>query len=93
MAGSASSPGRQADRLGLGRLVAGIAVFVALGIPLTAFVWESLNELFAGRVRPIRLLITVPVVLLLLFLWRILGRTVQRWDAARRPEPDDRRIP
>jgi hypothetical protein len=44
-------------------------------------------------VRPIRLLITVPVLLLLLFLWRILGRTVQRWDAARRPEPDDRRIP
>jgi len=75
-------------------LVAGIALFVVIGIPLTAYVWETLNQLLAGRVvARARLLITLPALALLIGLWRVLARTVQRWDADRHPGSIEGRLP
>jgi hypothetical protein len=78
---------------GFGALVAGIAVFILLGVPLLAWVWESLNRLLSGIVEPSRLLGAAVALALLLLLWRVLARTVQRWDAARHPDDPARRSP
>ncbi len=74
-------------------LVAGIALFVLIGIPLTAYVWETLNQLMAGRVVVARALLTLPALALLIGLWRGIARAVQRWDAEQHPGPTERRLP
>lgn len=68
-----------------GGLVLGIAVIVLVGIPLTALVWETLNELLAGRVEPAHLARGIVALGLLLVLWWFMGRLVQRWDRRTAP--------
>jgi hypothetical protein len=65
------------------RLAGGIALFVLVGFPLVAYLWETLNQLMGGEVRPLRLLLTLPVVLLLTGVLRLLSRAVRRWEAER----------
>lgn len=66
---------------GVGGLLGRMALFVALGIPLVAYLWETLNQVLAAHLDPVRLLVTVPVVLLLgaLLVW--VARAVRRIDA------------
>lgn len=63
-----------------GMLLLQMLLFVALGAPLVAYVWETLNELLALHINPLRLLITIPVALGLVALLWMLGRSVQRWE-------------
>jgi hypothetical protein len=67
----------------LSRLTIGIALFVLAGFPLVAYLWETLNQLMAGDVRPTRLAISVPVLLLLAGVIALLSRTVVRWESER----------
>jgi flagellar biogenesis protein FliO len=41
-----------------GKLVGIIALFTVLGIPVLAFLWETLNKLIAGVFEPWRLLVS-----------------------------------
>ena len=66
--------------IGMGRLIAGMALFVVLGIPLVGYLWETLNELLAGHVDGTRLLISLPVLALLGALLAWLGRRVWAWE-------------
>jgi len=63
--------------------VVGIALFILLGTPLVAFLWDTLNLLFAGIVRPWRLVGLLPAGILFYLLLRVMGRTVQSWDEDR----------
>jgi hypothetical protein len=75
-------------------LILGIALFVVIGIPLTAYVWETLNQLLAGReIARGRVLLTMPALALLIGVWRVLARTVQQWDAQRHPDSTEGRLP
>ncbi len=56
----------------------GIAGFALLGAPLLAYVWESLNQLLAGHVNLPRLLISVPLLIALLLVWRFAARWAAR---------------
>lgn len=67
--------------VGVGGLVLRIALCTIIGIPLVAFVWESLNELLAGHWHSRHLLLTLPALALLLLFWRLMGRAIERWDA------------
>lgn len=69
----------------VGRVVPVVALFALLGLPLVAYVWETLNQLMAGIVNPTRLAISLPAALLLAWLLVLLSRRVQRLDE-RRPE-------
>ena len=69
--------------LSLPKLTAGIALFVLSGFPLVAYLWETLNQLMGGEVRPARLALSVPVALLLAGVLVLLARTVRRWEARR----------
>lgn len=70
------------------RLVLGIALFVLLGTPLVGYLWEALNNLLAGHIRPMQLLLAVPAAVLFYLLLRFMGRTVRAWDRGRNASPD-----
>lgn len=65
----------------LGRLMAGVALFVILGTPLVAYLWETLNVLLTGVVQPGRLLLAIPLALLFAGVLWLLARTVRAWGA------------
>ena len=64
-----------------------IALFVLLGFPLLAYLWETLNRLLAGHVEPVMLLGFIPAALLFWLLLRLMGRAVESWHSVRRPNP------
>jgi Na+/melibiose symporter-like transporter len=63
-----------------GKLIGIIAVFTLLGIPVLAFLWETLNKLIAGVFEPWRLLVSVPVLLVFVVLLWFLARSLSRLD-------------
>lgn len=65
------------------KLTVGIALFVLVGFPLVAYLWETLNQLMGGEVHPVRLLVSLPVILLLAAVLVLLSRAVGRWEAER----------
>lgn len=58
-----------------------ILLFALLGTPLVAYLWDTLNELVALHVNPVRLLIAIPVLLVFIGLLKLLAIQVRRWDA------------
>jgi hypothetical protein len=60
----------------LGRPIALVAVFVVVGVPLVAYLWETANRLLAGRVEPVRLLVSAVVTALFVVVLRLLARRV-----------------
>lgn len=54
-----------------------MALFVVLGIPLVAVIWQTLNELLALQVRS-TLWIALPALLLVALLLWFLRRTIER---------------
>jgi hypothetical protein len=76
-------------------LLGPLALFVLLGIPLVALVWDALNRLVAGEVHGGRLLAGLVALVLWLVLLRALARRLTDWHgreadrpAARRSESD-----
>jgi ABC-type proline/glycine betaine transport system permease subunit len=65
-------------------LVARVAAFAIVGIPLAAFLWDTVNQLVAGVFSPVRIMLAVPALLLFGFLIRFLSREVWRWEGRRR---------
>ncbi|HEX6107335.1 MAG TPA: hypothetical protein VFZ26_17235 [Gemmatimonadales bacterium] len=68
----------------LSRLIVAIGAFVLIGFPLVGYLWEALNHLLAGEVRPTQLLISVPLALVFLGVLVMLARTVRAWEGERR---------
>jgi hypothetical protein len=68
-----------------GTVLAVLSAFVVLGIPLVAYLWESLNQLLAGRVHAPRVLVSVPLLVAFAGLLWAGGRTLRRLAA---PPPD-----
>ncbi len=60
------------------RIVLLMAVFVLIGVPLVAYLWETFSELLALRFQPIRLLIAIPVLALFSGLLYVLSRQISR---------------
>jgi len=65
------------------QLVLPIALFVIVGVPLVAVIWDTLNRLFAGQVDWKWIGPAVVAAVLLGVLLRILARTLSRWQARR----------
>lgn len=75
MSATPSSPGDQR------RLMLRIGLFVLLGSPLVGFLWETLNQVLAGRFEPLMLLGFLPAALLFWLLLRSMARAVEAWHA------------
>ncbi|GEM_PF-2008987 len=56
-----------------------IAVFAAVGTPMVAYLWETLNQLMALHVDPVRLALSVPVLIVFIGLLILLARAVRRY--------------
>jgi hypothetical protein len=82
-----TSPGLPGQRITGAGLAVRIAAFMILGIPLVAFVWEMLNQAFAGHDVLRHLLLAIPGILLLLLFWGLMSRAIQRWDQQLHPVP------
>ncbi len=51
-----------------------LALFIVLGMPLVAYLWETLHQILAWHVEPTRLLTSLPVLALFLILLFALSR-------------------
>jgi hypothetical protein len=64
----------------MGKLVGFIFLAVLVGIPITAFLWETLNRVMAGYFDPVRIAVSIPVLLLFAGLLVVLARFTRRLD-------------
>lgn len=65
---------------GMGKLIGFIFIAVLVGVPITAYLWETLNRLMSGHVEPVRLAVSIPVLLLFVGLLVFLARFIRRLD-------------
>src|SRR5574341_2058657 len=65
----------------MARAVTVLAAIIVAGVPLLAYIWGTLNVLFAGHIDGRRLAITAPVVLVFAGLLVLAGRTLSRLAA------------
>lgn len=61
-----------------------MTVYVIIGTPLVAYIWETLNLLVAGRAEFLRLVFTLPAAALLAGVFVLLTRTIARWEGERK---------
>lgn len=76
-------PMSESHSLPLGRVVGTLALFALLGIPLVAYIWETLNRLMGGYFDATRVLLTIPAIAALLGVLMWLAHTLQRWELKR----------
>jgi hypothetical protein len=62
------------------RLFFSMAIHVLIGIPLVAYLWETLNELLALHPDPIGLLVALPLLIVFAALLSVLARRVRWWQ-------------
>ena len=67
----------------LARLIGLIALFVLLGTPMVAYLWETLNVLLSGGVEPGRLGMSVVVLALFAALLMLLSRAIHALEGDR----------
>ena len=72
---------KEPSRAPILKLLAWIVLFVILGTPLVAFLWETLNALLTGHFDALQIAISVPVLALFYGLLLILARFIEKWDA------------
>jgi len=64
---------------GLFRLILAMLGLALVGGALVAYLWETLNQLLAGHVDGVRVLVSLPVLAVFLLLLRFLARRVEGW--------------
>lgn len=67
---------------GLFALIIAILGLVLVGGVLVAYLWETLNQLMAGHVDWMRILVSLPVLAVFLLLLRYIARRVEGWHGA-----------
>ena len=65
------------------RLVGLIAGFFVVGMPMVAYLWDTLNLLLELRATGTQLLAALPVLVAFILLLRFLARAVLRLEASR----------
>ena len=68
--------------ISMGWLIAQMMLFVVVGMPLVAYLWETLNDLLQLQADRTQLLIAVPVLLVFAGWLYLLARWVRRWTAS-----------
>ena len=58
-----------------------MAVIVVIGLPMVAYLWETINELLALEFDPVRLAISVPLLAVFLGFLVVIGRRIVAWHA------------
>ncbi len=66
--------------MSLGKSMLLMALIVLIGLPMVAYVWETINELLLLKVNPVRIAITVPVFAVLVIFLRIVAKRLPSWQ-------------
>jgi len=66
---------------GGGRMALALTAFVVVGSVMVYWVWEGVNEILAGELRPRHLLIGVVMLAALIMLLRLLSRYLRRVES------------
>ncbi|MDQ7041779.1 MAG: hypothetical protein Q9M35_12655 [Rhodothermus sp.] len=61
------------------RVMLQMGLVVLLGMPVVAYLWETLNQLLSLHVNPMRLLISLPLLVVFIVWLRWVARQAQRW--------------
>ena len=77
---SSEPPARRGGIASL-RLAGLLAVMAIVGIPFVAILWETLNDLLAGHIRPGRLAVAVPLLIAFLGILLAAGRALARFES------------
>ncbi len=67
--------------MGIGKVVLLMALVVLLGLPMVAYLWETINRLLALDFDPVRIAISVPVLVVFLGFVTFVGRKLNAWHA------------
>lgn len=67
------SPARQ-NNPSAARHLGSLGLFLLLGIPMVAYLWETVHQILALHVDTARLLISLPVLGAFVLLWRFIAR-------------------
>lgn len=68
--------------MSMGRLIAWMALYVIVGVPMVAYLWETLNDLMQLQADTAQVILAVPVLLAFAGWLVLLARRVRRWTAA-----------
>ncbi len=64
-----------------GRIVLLMVVFVVIGLPMVAYLWETINQILALELDPVRIAVSVPLLAIFLGFLAVIGRRINRWHA------------
>ena len=70
--------------MSFGKIISLMALCVLVGVPLVAYLWETINQVLALQFDPLRLAITVPVIAVLWVFLRFVGNRIRTL-----PEPHE----
>lgn len=65
---------------GFAGLMAGMGLFVIIGIPMVFFIWRYVNDILSGRFVAAEAALALGLLVLFLVFLRLLARRVRRWD-------------
>jgi len=68
----------------MGKLIVAIAAFVTLGIPLVAYVWETINRTLSGHFEAGRVPFTLLALALLFGVFKLASVTLTRLEGERK---------
>jgi len=75
-----SGKDNESGRVRVARLWLLLAIITVVGIPFVAVLWETLNEILSGHIRPGRLAIAAPLLLVFLGILIAAGRALSRFE-------------
>ena len=68
----------------MSKLIIAIAAFVVLGIPLVAYVWETINRALSGHFEAGRVPLSLLALALLVGVFKLASVTLTRWEGDRK---------
>jgi formate hydrogenlyase subunit 3/multisubunit Na+/H+ antiporter MnhD subunit len=77
------SPSAKRDepgRVPVARLWLLLAIITIVGIPFVAVLWETLNEILSGHIRPGRIAVAAPLLLVFLGILIAAGRALAHFE-------------
>lgn len=67
--------------MSFGKIILMMALSVLIGLPMVAYLWETINELLALHADPVRIGISVPLLAILVGFLVVVGRRINAWHA------------
>ena len=68
----------------MSKLIIAIAAFVALGVPLVAYVWETINRALSGHFQASRVPLSLLALAQLFGFFKLASVTLTRWEGDRK---------